>query len=521
VAALVAAEPPNGDIVTEIATTPQLIWHQEFMPAPPPQNPPDHVRPRLVITGDAEVLHRLAAEGGLQLASIIPPPIYAGLGFVDAQFLSRAIDDRYYTLEMTTPPSRIEITLTAVPDTPSARQAAEGTVEALATALQRGVAEPDGDRRAAVLHAALSEVALSLGVSPAPAPPLPRAPDIPHVFLQGEAHIPSSLAVQGALASYRAGAEHWQPNPDGLPTFLYHQPQGRMVVFFRPPSDAGLSPALAESLWSQVQHLSDLDGDVLLATMAQALDGQTQAEDGSVWITADRILDYRGIRPKTKREGRQVYRAGHRREDLAEVAACFDRFASTWVELQEVEYRTVAKKGGKIDTGRLTLESPLIIVDERAVQHDFGAARLPVAWRYRLGRCVREYLDGPNRQVARLLQQSLQYDPYHERWEKRLALYCTFHLRMDQKQRGPLRREIGKLLQELNLPVDERHPERSRKRFATAMDRLVRDGCIGGWNYADPDASDRLPSRGWLPTWLALMVDIQRPAPTISVAARA
>jgi hypothetical protein len=350
-----------------------------------------------------------------------------------------------------------------------------------------------------------------------------RGPDIPHVFRGGEAPVPASLAIQGALASYRAGPAHWQPTPEGLPTFLYHQPQGGLSVFFRPPTDATLSPALAESLWSQVQQLTDLDGDVLLAAMAQALEGTGQTSDGSAWITADRILDYRGIKPKTKREGRAVYRAGHRREDLADIAACFDRFTSTWVELQEVAYRKQTGSGRKVEHGRLTLESPLIIVDERAVQHEMGASRLPVAWRYRLGRCVREYLDGPNRQVAGLLQQALQYDPYRERWEKRLALYFMFHLRMDQKQRGPLRRPIGKLLQDLNLPLDDRNPQRCRARFETAMNRVTQDGCIGGWAYADPPQAKAkvMPARGWLPTWLALKIDVQRPAARVGAGGRA
>lgn len=128
---------------------------------------------------------------------------------------------------------------------------------------------------------------------------------------------------------------------------------------------------------------------------------------------------------------------------------------------------------------------------------------LSIAWRYSPGAWLAPFLTVPNRQVALLMQQALRYDPYRQRWEKRLARYLTCHLRMDAKNGRPLVRRIGPLLDELHLPVDRRHPERTRGRFETALHRLARDGVIDGWDYTGEARGvlATLPSRGWLEWW--------------------
>jgi hypothetical protein len=88
---------------------------------------------------------------------------------------------------------------------------------------------------------------------------------------------------------------------------------------------------------------------------------------------------------------------------------------------------------------------------------------------------------------------------------------------MDARRAAPLVRRIGPLLAELNLPVDRRHPERTRARLETALSRLVEDGVIGAWAYtAEAQAVlASLPARRWVEQWQALTV-VVRPAPTIA-----
>jgi hypothetical protein len=108
-----------------------------------------------------------------------------------------------------------------------------------------------------------------------------------------------------------------------------------------------------------------------------------------------------------------------------------------------------------------------------------------------------------------LLQRTLQYDPYRDRWEKRLARYFLFHLRINEGDGGsePLRRIAGQLIEELNLLefLDRRNPRRTVDRFEKAMGQLLDDGQIGSWEYTDKAQAKLkdLPARNWLDAWLA------------------
>lgn len=367
---------------------------------------------------------------------------------------------------------------------------------------------------------------------PAPAVTLPAAPS---PFRAGLAAVPSCLAVQGVLA----GVHHadavgaWGRSGTRSPAFTYRKAGGIITASMRPPWDGTARPPLdgamhapldgtarpprggreagaaLAALWGAVKDLCDLDGDVLLAVLAHALD---RAEpDGTTWITADAILDDRGIRPKTERAGPVRYRAGHRREDRERVAASVERLERLWVQLQDIALLE-PRPGARPRRTRLTHEGKLLLVADRLMQDG-----LPVAWRYRPGPWLDPFLLRPNRQTALLAQQVLRYDPYHECWEKRLAGYVTFHLRMDAGRAAPLVRRIGPLLDELNLPVDRRHPERTRARFEGALGRLVRDGVIGAWSYtpAAQDTLASLPARRWIDTWRGLTITV-RPAAAVA-----
>ncbi len=78
------------------------------------------------------------------------------------------------------------------------------------------------------------------------------------------------------------------------------------------------------------------------------------------------------------------------------------------------------------------------------------------------------------------------------------------HFRMNARS-GAFNREIGKLVETLSLPINQRFPERTRQRFEKAMNRLKEDCQIDGWEY---DTTINYPARGWLPTWLEQKIRI-------------
>lgn len=273
----------------------------------------------------------------------------------------------------------------------------------------------------------------------------------------------------------------------------------------------------AAQLWRIVNAHSDLDGDLFLAMWAQYLSAPRDA-DGYTHLTGNMFLGYRGIEPITKADtpDGDRRRAGHRTEDMQEISAALVRQMAVWlkvramIEASDDPNASGSRRGRpRRRTRRLyTHESRLWLVSEVVRQHELagvapeGASSHIVAWRYRPGTWSAPFLEAPSRPFALLCQTTLQYDPYREQWEKRLARYFVFHLRMSG---GPnyggtrINRQVATLLAELELPTDAVHPKRTRERFERALARLVEDGIIDAWDYAPDNPS--LPARNWLPTW--------------------
>jgi hypothetical protein len=342
-------------------------------------------------------------------------------------------------------------------------------------------------------------------------------PDLPHVVSKG-ALIPAPQPVQAILAAYsnaQEGAGDWNAH-EQYPTFVYNRGDGTTHVEFRPNDpDVQLDNATIESLWHQVRQLSDIDGDVLLAMLAQAIAAPHDEKDG-VWITGKLILDYRGISPIMKRENGRLRRAGYRQEDLADVAGCVSRMSNTWIRVEQWIEEDAAdrpRRGRNTKIKRkpylYTRESRLINVTDIIRQHELQRNTpatstqnsMAIAWRYHLGSWVEPFLQGANRKIAWLLQQVLSYDPYHELWEKRMARYFTFHMRINASNEGiTITREVGQIIEELLLPINQRDPDRTRKRFEKALQRLEADEIITSWGYQSYNLP--LPQRKWLPCWL-------------------
>jgi len=372
-------------------------------------------------------------------------------------------------------------------------------------------AEPAGERDGTVRAPHLR--------APRAAVPLPPA------FPDGRGHVPAPLGVHATVAALQdagSGAHGWRNDAmhDG-PAFRFTQPRGVALVSVRPVT---LPPNLpVDRVWEQVRQLGDLSVDVLLAALAQWYAGHDV--DGWAIITASAILDYRGIRPKTKCEGVTHYRAGHRVEDQAAIAERFIGLADVWVAIDE---QIIGDDGmapthrhrGRRRYLRYVKEGRLLHIDtqERVVQGTLDGsppATLAFRWRFRIGEWLRPFLTAPNLQVAPLLRRALEYDPLQERWEKRLAVYFALHLTRGAAQGTPLTRGIGLMLDRAALRLDPAHPGASVARFETALKRLVADCVIARWQ---PSYDLRaLSPRGWVPAWRTSTITVwPSPGPTLA-----
>lgn len=356
--------------------------------------------------------------------------------------------------------------------------------------------------------------------------PVRQLPITPDVFRDNHALIATPLnalqIIQG-LSSPTA----WRAREDGSPFYHAETVKGRergentSTEMELRLEDAPEPPLTAQEqiaqLWEITRARRDLDGDLFLAMWAQHLSAPKDTE-GYAWLTGDMFLGYRGIEPITKAEpDGERRRAGQRAEDKQDVSAALTRQMAVWVKVRTMieggeggeGASNASRKRSKARPRRqYTHESRLWLVPDVIRQHQLtgvapdGLSSHIVAWRYKPGTWAAPFLAKPNLHFALLCQTALQYDPYREQWEKRLARYYLFYLRISG---GPIyggttiRRAVGDLLTELELPIDTDHPQRTRKRFEQALARLVADRVIDDWDY-DKD-NPELPRRNWLPSW--------------------
>ncbi len=68
-----------------------------------------------------------------------------------------------------------------------------------------------------------------------------------------------------------------------------------------------------------------------------------------------------------------------------------------------------------------------------------------------------------------------------------------------------LERKISGLLISINMEINASDPKKTRMRFEKAMNRLVEDEMIAGWEYQEEIV---FPSRGWVDIWASQLVSV-------------
>jgi len=316
-------------------------------------------------------------------------------------------------------------------------------------------------------------------------------------------------AVRGVLAAIQSGGRGWELGTDGAPDYWWTGASNTVMTTVRGTLTSDDEAALQSSLWSVARSLDDNDGDVLLIALAHAIDHQRHQPDGTVWLNADSVLDYRNLVPKMRRnKGGGYVRHGHRAEDRADVAASMEHLDRLFVTLQE------RRNGAHAEA----YETKLMLVIGRAVQKRLETGeRQILSWRYRLG----EWIDTGSEvhpHLAALLHKAVRYDRHNELWEKRLARFVTLvgcgdaHARKRQ-----IVCTVQRLLDDTQLLAhcDPGRPREDRCRLEKALDRLRDDGVLAdevdgrgsllapAWAYT-PDAQDilaRLPRYNWAEKW--------------------
>lgn len=349
--------------------------------------------------------------------------------------------------------------------------------------------------------------------------------DIPPGFRQvsrGQGYpIPVTLGLEAvllALSNAAEGAAGWREEAQQPTYHLLRETGTASVTVPKATVQADTQQDMTRTLWEHIRKIDSLDGDVLLALIIHAILVGPD-ERGGIWIFAADILKYRGLVPKqhiTATPG--VMRdAGHRSEDIRKVAEAIERLRAIHTMVRV--WHEPKKKGGRRRV--VEQESYLFTVsdflEDRTGGEDPSHPRQPIAWYYRLGEVLGNLSGRKRTRAVWLLQTALRYDPVRRGWEKRLARYFLFHLRMNDAFGGAtMKRSVRSMLQENSLPLNEGSPEKTKTRLEKALSRLKEDGHIDSWSERQyREAMAKRPAHHWLDLWLDYEMEITA-APLLS-----
>ncbi|MBN9389283.1 MAG: helix-turn-helix transcriptional regulator [Chloroflexi bacterium] len=271
-----------------------------------------------------------------------------------------------------------------------------------------------------------------------------------------------------------------------------------------PPDKA---EALAKIMWEQQKDLSDLDADAL-DLLSHIWLQQARTPESFAVAHVDQFLAMRGL------EQRWGRRKGYETQQRDKMLQVLSHIQNIWLNLGEVEiYET---EGSGLNKGRRkavkrALQSRAFIITDRMGQLRLDGYLDVERFIFQPGRLFAQFLFGPGRQTALLSTRAVQYDPYRQKWEKRLARYLSWQWRI-QARHGDYARpyRVATLLEAVGEELNPRRASATRERLEKALDTLEKDEVISEWRYDRWD-EDVAELRGWWLPWQQATILLEPP----------
>lgn len=256
-----------------------------------------------------------------------------------------------------------------------------------------------------------------------------------------------------------------------------------------------------------VMAMDDLTADVMDIIVAKWLRQAEQWQD-MVAIKADDFLQMRGL----QKHKSGVWRGGFTEEQRKEISRHLSILSNTWITVIQMEVIDLifGKKGHYRKRTNWEGRSRAILVDTVIGHVDDLEGFKPYSWDIRPGGVFARFLFGPGRQTALLALKALEYDPYYEKWEKRLTRYFSYQWRIRQGSKSYFQPfTVETLLKAIGEEVDTKNPIKTKKRLEKALNRITKDGVMGSWRYVVGMDESIVGKKGWWKKWLTWKVVIE------------
>ncbi|MEE8292268.1 MAG: helix-turn-helix domain-containing protein [Candidatus Tectomicrobia bacterium] len=243
--------------------------------------------------------------------------------------------------------------------------------------------------------------------------------------------------------------------------------------------------AWAQRMWQQREELTDLDADVLDALSAIWLyQARTPQEDAVADV--DELLAIRGLQPKQGGQGR---RGGYEPQQRMHMLQALGHIQNLWLNMSEiVMYEPSNARTRRRKPTRQAIQSRAFTITDLFGQLRPDGFMNVEKFVFRPGKVFAHFLHGAGRQTALLSACALAYDPYRQKWEKRLTRYLSWQWRTRAHAGNYLQPyRVDTLLEAVGQSVNPRRCAWQRGRLEKTMDTIQDDNVIATWQYKHLD----------------------------------
>lgn len=258
------------------------------------------------------------------------------------------------------------------------------------------------------------------------------------------------------------------------------------------------------SMAQNLMSMDDLTADVLDIITYIWLNKANNPND-TVMVSDNDFLKLRGLSENLSGDGRRGGFSSKQKDKISNQILILD---NTWIKIHEIELTEMIEAGKKTKYKKTKWqgETKAVHVTYRFGKVDEEGKMDAHIWSVRPGEVFSNFLFGPGRQTALLSQKALEYDPYRQKIEKRLARHFAWKWGNEKENKFI----VNELLSACKEELYTRMPARTKDRFEKALEQLQEDNVICSWYYESFDES-QISRKGWCDIWLDSYVVVTPP----------
>lgn len=293
---------------------------------------------------------------------------------------------------------------------------------------------------------------------------------------------------------------------ESLRADLSHQKKLKAFAEIKPNIDMSEDELIVwkNSMAQNLMSMDDLTADVLDIITYIWLNKATNPND-TVMISDIDFLKIRGLTENINGDGRRGGFSSKQKDNISKQMLILD---NTWIKIHEIELTEVIETGTKARYKKTKWqgETKAVHVTYRFGKVDEEGKMDAHIWSVRPGEIFSAFLFGPGRQTALLSQKALEYDPYRQKIEKRLARHFAWKWGNEKENKFLISELLGACKEE----VYTRMPARTKERLEKALEQLQEDNVICSWYYESFDESQS-SRKGWCDIWLNSYIVVAPP----------